>query len=217
MDLHGIRTLNLVATILFGIVSVIIPMIYFPVFGFMFFMSGNSLLSSVCFVILLVWIIGMILLTYYMFTNTVRTIDNGEYDIAKRWTLYAAIKGFIFGLGSVGIIVLILFIISYVSFDEAIRRQFYLQTYGYYPQPYYPPPAYYPPPSYYPPPYYYPPPPTPPPQNSPPPHITNTPTTQNRKTSNDYVTLEYPYGRDKPVRYSTKTNVPDRISETKRM
>jgi hypothetical protein len=76
----------------------------------------------------------MIITIYF---NTVRALDNGDFERSKRWTLYGAVLGIIFGGG---VITFLLFILAYLFFDEALAPNYY------YP---YPPPGYYPPPPGY--------------------------------------------------------------------
>lgn len=152
MELQSIRTLNLIGTILFGLFGSLIPLYYGFSFGLMFwyFPGGDedSTLFSICISIIVIWIVAIIILAIQLYRKTVVGLDKGEYESAKRWVIVGVILGFIFA----GIIPFILFLISIVLFDEAVRRAQYPY---YYPPPYYPPP-YYPPP-YYPPPYYPPP------------------------------------------------------------
>ena len=139
MDIKGLRTLNLIGTILFGIFSILTPMFYFPIF---FFLSpiGNNQFTFVCMTIILIWIIFIIYLVYLLYKNTVLGIDLGNLEAAKRWTMYGALLGLFLGGG---LLTLIVFLISYVSFDEAIRPKYYYPPPGYYPYP--PPPGYGPP------------------------------------------------------------------------
>jgi hypothetical protein len=72
-----------------------------------------------------------------LYKNSVRAIDEGDFERAKRWTLYGAILGIILGGG---VITFLMFLLAYLFFDEALAPKYY------YP---YPPPGYYPPPPGY--------------------------------------------------------------------
>jgi hypothetical protein len=53
-------------------------------------------------------------------------LDRGDYDSAKRWMIIGAIAGFIStGLSAIGLITFLIFLIAYVSADEAIRSSYY--------------------------------------------------------------------------------------------
>jgi hypothetical protein len=109
-------------------------------FSFIYFVEEELRTSSefmICFTIFLVYIILMITLILIIYRNTVKALDNGDFERSKRWTIYAAILGMIFGGG---IITFLIFILAYLFFDEALAPKYY------YP---YPPPVYYPPPGYY--------------------------------------------------------------------
>lgn len=138
MDIRGIRNLNLAGTIIFGIFGVVIPMFYLFGFGFIFWMVREGGFLEVCVAILITWIIVIGFLSYHLYLNTVVGLDRGNFEAAKRWILIGAVMGFIF---AGGIITFVIFLISYVSFDDAVWPKPY----------YYPPPGYYP----YPPPYPY--------------------------------------------------------------
>jgi hypothetical protein len=69
--------------------------------------------STICATI---WLSVIFILGFLLFRYTVIGLDRGEYDKAKTWTLIGAIVGL---LG--GIIPFIVFIISYVSFDDAVQ------------------------------------------------------------------------------------------------
>lgn len=138
MDIRGIRTLNLVGTIVFAIFGLAVPIIYSFLFGLIWWFAPGEGIFTVCVAILLAWIAVIAFLTYSLYNNTVVGLDRSNFQAAKRWTLIGAIMGFIF---AGGIITFVIFIISYVSFDDAVWPKPY----------YYPPPGYYP----YPPPYPY--------------------------------------------------------------
>ncbi len=130
MDIHGLRTLNLVATVIFVIFSFLIPIILLIVFGFAFLLSPVTGYFIICIAILLVYIVLIGFFAHLLYQNAVLGLDRGDFEKAKKWTLYGMIVGFFFG-GTW--ITLIIFLISYVSFDEAIWPKTY-----YYPPPTYP-------------------------------------------------------------------------------
>lgn len=137
MDIRGLRSLNLVGTIFFGLFGILMPLFYFFWLGFIFWMAPDQGFFTVCLAILAAWIAVIALITYNLYNNTVLGIDRGDFQNAKKWTLFGAIIGFIF---AGGIITFLIFLISYISFDEAVWPKPY----------YYPPPGYYPyPPQYY--------------------------------------------------------------------
>jgi hypothetical protein len=140
MDIKGIRTLNLVGTILFGLFGVLTPIAYMGYLFFGFWMFFEDQFGLLCLTIIVCWIIFVLFITYMLYQNTVVAIDKRKFQLAKRWVLYGAIAGFFLGGGvSVGIITLIIFLISYVSFDDALRPRIYYPPPGY---PYPPPPGY---------------------------------------------------------------------------
>lgn len=144
MDLGTIRTLNLVGTILFALFGVLTPLIYLGIFGMALVFGSEAGLFAICLTILIVWIIIVVYLAYMLYQNTVKAMDSGNYELVKRWTLYGMILGFLLGGG---ILTLALFLISYISIDDALRPKYW----GYPPSPYYPPPPGYPygpPPTY---------------------------------------------------------------------
>jgi hypothetical protein len=73
---------------------------------------------NLCMGFIMLWIIIIIIFTMALYNFAVRGLDKGNYKVAKNWTLVGIIVGF-----AGGIIPLIIFIISYVSFDDAIRNQ----------------------------------------------------------------------------------------------
>ena len=109
----------------------------------MFWMTRpEGILFSLCLTVLCVWIIIIAFLAFKIYQNTVLGLDRGDFLTAKNWTLYGAIIGFIFG--GFNWIILIIFLISYVSFDDALfPKPYYYAPPGYYP--YQPPYSYGPP------------------------------------------------------------------------
>lgn len=149
MDLGTIRMLNLAGSIIFGIFGILTPLLYLGVFGMAFVMGTETGLFAVCLTVIIAWIIVVAYLTYMLHRNTVVELDKGNYEVVKRWTMYGMIIGFLLGGG---IITFALFLISYISIDDALRPKYP----GYPPYPYYPPPPAYPygppaPPPQYPP------------------------------------------------------------------
>jgi hypothetical protein len=71
---------------------------------------------SICYGLLLLWLCIILIFTALLFNYTVLGLDRGNYKAAKSWTLAGIIVGF-----AGGILPLIIFIISYVSFDDAVR------------------------------------------------------------------------------------------------
>ena len=136
MDIKGIRQLNLIGTIIFALFGCGIPLFYMSFFGWMSTLGpmheGDNPFGW-CMFVFLIWLIIVIALTVLIYDNTVKTIDQGDYEKAKRWTVYAMVLAFLFG-GS--ILTLLLFLISYISFDDALRQLQWSQ-YGQYAQPHY--------------------------------------------------------------------------------
>jgi len=144
MDIRGLRTLNLIGTAIFGIFSIMVPVVYLFIFGLIWWMAREGGFFTFCIAILVLWIVLIAFLTFELYRNTVVGLDEGNYERAKRWILIGMICGFLFGGG---IITFVIFLISYISFDDAIWPKYY------YPPPYYPYPPPYQPPPYQPPPY----------------------------------------------------------------
>ena len=96
----------------------------------MAFMFGTEAgFLAICLTVLIVWIIIVGYFAYLLYKNTVVAMDNGNYELVKRWTLYGMIVGFLFGGG---ILTCALFLISYISIDDALRPKYW----GYQPYPY---------------------------------------------------------------------------------
>lgn len=142
MELSTVRSLNVIGCILFGIFGGLIAVYIGFIFSFAFWLpfgreeSEFSTFAMVCLTILLLYIFLIVFLAITLYRNTVKALDEGDFVRAKRWSLYGAILGLIFGGG---LITFILFILAYVFFDEALAPKYY------YPYPY-PPPGYYSPP-----------------------------------------------------------------------
>lgn len=134
MDVKGIRTLNLIGTILFALFSIAMPMIYIPFILFVSFNENNDFML-VFLTIMICWIIFIIYITCMLYRNTVLGMDLGHFEEAKKWVLYGIVLAIV---PAFNLIVLIIFLVSYVSIEDAIRPKYYP-----------PPPGYYPPPPYY--------------------------------------------------------------------
>ena len=123
MDIKGLRTLNLIGTILFAIIGSIMVLVYTMWVNIIF---NRTILTSTasdsgyntCVVLIFIWFSILFIFESLLYKYTVIALDLGNYKQAKRWTLVGIIVGF-----AGGIVPLIIFIISYVSFDEAIRNQ----------------------------------------------------------------------------------------------
>ena len=74
--------------------------------------------DSLCMALLLIWTLIIILFSILLYNFAVLGLDRGNYRSAKHWTLIGIFAGF-----SGGIFPSIFFIISYVSFDAAIREE----------------------------------------------------------------------------------------------
>lgn len=132
MDIKGLRTLNLIGTILFCLIGLFFM---FAIFSSLFYYHynaptqfGGSLEFSTRFIG--TWTIFLaiyFIITALLYRFTVLSLDRGEYKSAKRWTLVAIFLGL---LG--GVIPFIIFIISYATFNEALRNQQRNQAYYYY-------------------------------------------------------------------------------------
>jgi hypothetical protein len=129
MDVKGLRTLNLVGTILYGLIgTLLVSVYYYQAYRVSTHFDRDM---TQCTMIFIIWLVMLTFFTILLYINTVAALGRGNYKTAKRWTLVGIIIGF---MG--GIIPLIIFIISYVSFDEAIRpKQFGHPQMGYYPPP----------------------------------------------------------------------------------
>lgn len=127
MDIKGLRTLNLAGTILFAVIGCLLPVSYS--------MGAFILYNRTCSTILFIWFCVIFTFALLFYRYTVIGLDRGEYNAARNWTIVAVV----FGLAG-GIIPFIIFLISLVSFDDAIRQKYY----GYPPPIYYQYPAQYP-------------------------------------------------------------------------
>lgn len=129
MDIKGLRTLNFIGTTLFGLIGGLLAFV-----NYYNYVSTMSLIEkdySLCWTLTIIWFCVLIIFTFLLYKYAVFSIDKGKYKTAKTWTLIGIIVGF-----AGGIIPFIIFIISYVSFDDAIRTQQYGPTYqGHYQQP----------------------------------------------------------------------------------
>ena len=129
MDVKGLRTLNMVGVILFCLIGFLIAIVYFYNYLTLFRVFGRD--TTVCTIIYFIWMFILIISTILLYKYTVVGLDHENYESAKHWTLFGIIVGF---MG--GIIPFVIFIISYVSFDDAVRRtQMEQIPHGYYQQP----------------------------------------------------------------------------------
>jgi len=127
MNIKGLRTLNLLGTILFCLIGNLLAFVYYYNSFVTYRVFGEDV--TICTILYLIWVCIILAFTVLFYKYTVLGLDNEEYQMAKRWTLVGVIVGFIGG-----IIPLIIFILSYASFDDAIRSQEMDQRYFYYPQ-----------------------------------------------------------------------------------
>lgn len=126
-------------TILFALFGIGLPLFYFYYFSTLYIRYSFSPFyeyMSICLTVLVVWMIIITILTYLLYQNTVLGLDRGDYEAAKRWMMIGAVVGFIF---AGGIVTLIIFLIAFVSADQAIWSRYYYPPPGYY----YPTPVYY--------------------------------------------------------------------------
>jgi hypothetical protein len=133
MDLKGIRTLNLIGTILFPLFSIGIVLIYLPFFLIIPGLQIDEFLNIYFFSFAAVWIVIIIFLTYMLYRNTVEGLDRKQFHQAKRWSLVGTFSGFFLGGGP---IVVIIFYISFTVIHEEIHPRYHFPPFGYYPPPY---------------------------------------------------------------------------------
>jgi len=144
MDLHTARTMNMLGTALLGIIGLLVPAGYMFLFGVILLFDGADPLAAACFTIFICWIVFVIVLTYFMYKNSVKAIDQGDFETAKRWSLYGLVIGVVLGIGFAGFfIIVIFFLLSFITLNDHLKPRFYYPPYGYYPPP---PPMYYQPP-----------------------------------------------------------------------
>jgi len=137
MDMASIRTMNVVGTILFGLITMLSPVIGFFWVGLMMFWSPDTEYLILCFTGIIAWIIIFGFITYKLYQNTVVSLDKGNYALAKQWTLYGVVMGAILGfLFTPAFLILIVYVLAYVGIDSAMKPKYY----GYPAYPYYPPP-----------------------------------------------------------------------------
>jgi hypothetical protein len=116
MDIKGLQTLNHIGTFVFRAFGCILP-VYLMLVDFIYYSDSYIFIPGI--IITNIWIIGIFILAEFLYKNTVVGLDYGDYESAKTWILIGIIIGFIGG-----IIPIIIFIISYVSFDDAVRTQY---------------------------------------------------------------------------------------------
>ena len=123
MGVKTLKNLNLAGTILFGLIgSLLISSNFYTTYRYTIAFPEHYD-SSLCMTLLLIWSLIIIIFSILLYNYAVLELDRGNYESAKRWTLIGIIVGF-----AGGIIPLILFIISYVSFDDAIREEQFSQA-----------------------------------------------------------------------------------------
>lgn len=126
MDIRGLRTLNLLGTISFCLIGFLLASAQlYQIITIAYHFPDSDF--SICMGLLALWYCIIIVFTICLYNYTVLGLDRGNYKVAKQWTLIGIFVGFAGGL-----IPLIIFIISYVSFDDAIRIA---HSYPLYPQP----------------------------------------------------------------------------------
>jgi hypothetical protein len=145
MDIKGLRSLNLVGTILFCIIGIALVSVQYiqlsqyreaqrEIEDTMGIIAGSDNSRdaeyNLCIGLLILWLITIVIFTIFLYNYTVLDLDRGNYKAAKQGTLEGIIVGF-----AGGIIPLIIFIISYVSFDDAVRTHKYGPAYYGPPQP----------------------------------------------------------------------------------
>ncbi len=141
MDLGTVRTLNVVGTVLFGILTMLAPVAGFFWIGMILFWSPDTSYFILCLTAILAWVIIFGFLTYKLYQNTVVSLDKGNFALAKQWTLYGVIMGVILGiLFTPAFLIFIVFLIAFIALESELRPKYW----GYPPYPYYPPPPAYP-------------------------------------------------------------------------
>jgi hypothetical protein len=113
LDIRGLRTLNEIGTFLVGIMGFLVAGLLFIS---LYLMQDDVVLK----VISIVYICVIFIITISLYIFTVRGLDKGNYKAAKTWTLVGVIVGFVSG-----VLPFIVFLISYVSFDDAVRSRGY--------------------------------------------------------------------------------------------
>jgi hypothetical protein len=114
MDIKGLKTLNYIGTFLFRLLGSLPPL--FILISAILYDRDSFAFPSIV-MITVIWILAIIIIGEFLYRNTVWGLEDGNYDAAKTWIfigIFAGIMG--------GIIPFIIFVISYVSFDEAVRR-----------------------------------------------------------------------------------------------
>ena len=127
MNLKGLRTLNLIGVILFCIIGSLLALVNYYQYYEVATHFNEDLTQ--CNMIFIIWIMIIILFTPLLYRYTVVALDRGEYKTAKSWTVVGIVIGF-----AGGIIPLVIFIVSFASFDDAVRSSQYGRP-NYYPSP----------------------------------------------------------------------------------
>ena len=137
MDLGTVRNLNVVGTVLFGIMTMLAPVAGFFWIGMVFFWSPDTSHIILCLTGILAWIIIFGFLTYKLYKNTVVSLDKKNYALAKQWTLYGVIMGVVLGfVFTPAFLIFIVFLLAFMGLEGELRPKYW----GYPQYPYYPPP-----------------------------------------------------------------------------
>jgi hypothetical protein len=126
MDIKGLKTLNHIGTFVFRILGCVIPLFILIRF---FIYDRDSYIFLTVVLLTNIWIIAVLILAELLYRNTVVGLEHGNYGSAKTWTLIGIFLGFI-----AGIVPFLIFIISYVSFDDAVRTKHFSNLNSKYPQ-----------------------------------------------------------------------------------
>lgn len=118
LDIKDLRRMNLVGTVFFALFGGMVVYGYFysayrmqKEFPDYYDLSSNMR-------IIIIWLLIIVIFTFLLYKFTVKGLDRGNYKAAKRFTLV----GIIVGIAG-GVIPTIIFIKSYVSFDDAIKHR----------------------------------------------------------------------------------------------
>ena len=137
MDLANVRTMNVVGTILFGIITMLAPVAVFFWLGILLFWSPDTSFFILCMTGIVAWIIIFGFITYLLYKNTVKSLDERDYERAKQWTLYGVVMGVVLGfLFTPGFLIFIPFLLGYFGLESALRPNYWgCPSYPYYPPP----------------------------------------------------------------------------------
>jgi heme/copper-type cytochrome/quinol oxidase subunit 2 len=119
MDIKGLRNLNQVGISLFLFIGFLLAgSQWYQMSRYQRVLPEED--YSGCFTLIMIWMIILVVFSVLLYKYTVLELDKGNYTTAKSWTIVGIIVGF-----AGGIIPLIIFIVSYVSFDDAVRTAKY--------------------------------------------------------------------------------------------